>query len=90
VGHAIHRYVIQVAHSVLPCTDPEKIINDTIIWYEFTHTEWAAGNALYGAQNAADAGAIVTRFYERPADISGQSQYRAEHAEQIYPSSAGV
>ena len=58
------------------------------VQYELTHTESAAGNALHGATNAADAGAIVTRLYERPADIVGQSQYRAGLAQQIYASSA--
>jgi peptidoglycan hydrolase-like protein with peptidoglycan-binding domain len=57
------------------------------VQYELTHTQSPAGNALHGAQNAADAGAIVCRLYERPADIAGQSQYRAGLAQQIYASS---
>jgi LysM repeat protein len=60
------------------------------VQYELTHTESAAGNALHGAQNAADAGALVCQLYERPADIVGQSQYRAGLAQQIYASSTGV
>jgi hypothetical protein len=60
------------------------------VQYELTHTESAAGNALHGAQNAADAGALVCRLYERPKDIVGQSQYRAGLAQQIYASSASV
>ncbi len=57
------------------------------VQYELTRTQSPAGNALQGAQNAADAGALVCRLYERPADIAGQSQYRAGLAQQIYASS---
>jgi LysM repeat protein len=58
------------------------------VQYELTHSEAGAGNALRGATSASDAAAIVTRLYERPADIVGQSQYRAGLARQIFASSA--
>jgi LysM repeat protein len=58
------------------------------IQYELTHSEAGAGNALRGARSAGDAAALVTRLYERPADTSGQSTYRARLAEQIFASSA--
>ncbi|HEY0179198.1 MAG TPA: phage tail tip lysozyme [Dokdonella sp.] len=58
------------------------------VQYELTHTESGAGSALRGATSASDAGAIVCRYYERPADTAGQSSYRAGLAQQIYASSA--
>lgn len=42
-----------------------------------------AGNALMGADNAAQAGAIVSRLYERPADADGEAAKRAQAADSI-------
>lgn len=42
-----------------------------------------AGNALMGADNAAQAGAIVSRLYERPADSDGEAARRAQAADSI-------
>ena len=54
------------------------------VQYELTHTEAGAGNALRGATSASEAGSLVTRLYERPADTAGQAQYRAGLAQQIF------
>ena len=45
---------------------------DFVQW-ELTHTESGAGRALHGATSASDAGSIVTRLYERPADTAGEA-----------------
>ncbi|WP_342705140.1 phage tail tip lysozyme [Burkholderia arboris] len=42
-----------------------------------------AGNALMGSDNAAQAGAIVSRLYERPADADGEAAKRAQAADSI-------
>lgn len=54
------------------------------VQYELTHGESAAGAKLRGAGSAGDAAAIVCRYYERPADTTGQSQYRAGLASDIF------
>ena len=46
------------------------------IQHELTTTESGAANRLRGATSAADAAAIVCRYYERPADIVGDSAER--------------
>lgn len=47
------------------------------IQHELTTSERGAASRLRGATNAADAAAIVCRYYERPADIVGDSRERA-------------
>jgi len=60
------------------------------VQYELTKgSEQRAGRALRLAPNAAQAGATIARFYERPADISGESQRRAAKAGQLF-SGAGT
>jgi LysM repeat protein len=53
------------------------------VQYELTHTEAGAGNRLRGAASAYDAGAIVSRYYERPADREGEAARRGQLAQQI-------
>lgn len=53
--------------------------------YELTQgNEQRAGRQLRGATNALDAGAIVSRYYERPADTEGEAQRRAGAAADLY------
>ena len=40
--------------------------------WELTHSERGAGQRLKNAKSASQAGAAVSRFYERPADVAGQ------------------
>jgi hypothetical protein len=55
--------------------------------YELTQgNEQAAGRRLRAATNALDAGAIASRFYERPADVEGEAQQRASAAADLYAS----
>lgn len=54
------------------------------VQYELTHTEAGAGNALKQTNDAREAGQIVTRLYERPADTAGQSVARGNRAADIY------
>jgi spore coat assembly protein SafA len=54
------------------------------VQYELTHTEAGAGNALRQTNDAREAGQIVTRLYERPADTAGQSVARGNRAADIY------
>lgn len=49
--------------------------------YELTQgNEQAAGNRLRGATSAEDAGAIVSRYYERPRDADDQANIRGDRA----------
>lgn len=53
--------------------------------YELTQgNEQGAGRRLRGATNALDAGAIVSRYYERPANAEGEAQSRARAASDLY------
>jgi hypothetical protein len=53
--------------------------------YELTQgNEQSAGRRLRGATNALDAGAIVSRYYERPANVEGEAQSRASAAADLY------
>jgi hypothetical protein len=55
--------------------------------YELTQgNEQSAGRRLRGATNALDAGAIISRYYERPADAEGEAQRRARGAADLYAS----
>jgi hypothetical protein len=49
--------------------------------YELTQgTEQKAGSMLRSAKSAQEAGAIVSKYYERPADVGGQAAVRAAAA----------
>jgi hypothetical protein len=55
--------------------------------YELTQgKEQSAGKRLRNTTNALDAGAIVSRYYERPADTEGEAQARARSASDLYAS----
>lgn len=54
------------------------------VQHELMTTEKGAANRLRNATSAGDAGAIVCRYYERPADTVGQSTYRAQLANTIF------
>ncbi|MDE1007002.1 MAG: phage tail tip lysozyme [Paraburkholderia fungorum] len=55
--------------------------------YELTQgNEQDAGRRLRATTNALDAGAIVSRYYERPADTEGEAQARARAASDLYAS----
>ena len=46
--------------------------------------EKAAGDKLKGSTSAAEAGAVVSRYYERPADALGQATARARDANSMF------
>ena len=51
------------------------------VQYELTQgKERSAGDRLRGARTAAEAGGIVSRYYERPADADGQASARGASA----------
>jgi hypothetical protein len=64
-------------HSIKSSTLPEQL---AFAQYELTHGEKRAGDALRGATNAGQAGAIVSRMYERPADADGEARLRSSLA----------
>lgn len=65
-------------HDIRQSTHDEQI---AFINYELRHgTEQRAGRALSGARTPGDAAAIVSRTYERPADVAGEARRRAEVA----------
>lgn len=68
-------------HDIRNSTFEEQL---RFIQHELTTSERSAGNRLRGATNAGDAAAIVCRYYERPADIVGDSAHRARLANTIF------
>lgn len=53
--------------------------------YELTEgSEKSAGTRLRGASSARDAGDIVSRYYERPADEAGEARLRGARAAALY------
>lgn len=68
-------------HSIRESTFAEQL---SFVNYEMTRgAEQAAGNRLRNANDAASAGSIVSRYYERPADASGEASRRAAAAQTI-------
>ena len=68
-------------HSIRESTFAEQL---AFVNYEMTRgAETGAGNRLRGATDAGTAGSIVSRYYERPADASGEASARAATARQI-------
>lgn len=56
--------------------------------YELTHKEALAGHLLSTAKSAREVAAIISRYYERPADKEGEARRRAELAARIAASPA--
>ena len=65
---------------------------DQLYWVhaELQSTEKAAGTALAACTTAAEAGACVSRRYERPADHDGEANKRAALAARIFEEYGGV
>jgi LysM repeat protein len=53
------------------------------VQHELTHSESGAGSRLHRATSAYDAGGVVSRDYERPADREGEAARRGRAAERI-------
>lgn len=64
----------------------ESSLEEQLYWVhaELQSTEKAAGTALAACTTAAEAGACVSRRYERPADREGEATKRAALAETIF------
>lgn len=60
------------------------------VHWELQNTEKRAGDALRECATAADAGACVSRMYERPKDREGEAGKRAALATQIFREHAGA
>ena len=54
------------------------------VQHELTNSEAGAGRALGRTTDAREAGSLVTRLYERPADTAGQAVSRGERAAEIF------
>ena len=67
-------------HDIRSSTFGEQL---RFIQHELSTSERGAGQRLRGATNAGDAAAIVCRYYERPADIVGDSAQRSRIAAAI-------
>ena len=61
-------------HDIHQSTFQEQL---EFIQHELDGSQRVAGKALRATMTAAEAGAIVCRFYERPADTERQASYRA-------------
>jgi hypothetical protein len=58
--------------------------------WELKNTEAGAGDKLRQAKTAREAGALVSKLYERPADMQGEMARRGSYAEQILAQNAAV
>jgi hypothetical protein len=67
-------------HDIRSSTFEEQL---RFVQHELTTSEAGAGQRLRGATSAGDAAAIVCRYYERPADIVGDSAHRSRLAAAI-------
>lgn len=68
-------------HDITQSTQEEQM---AFVHYEMTQgTEKAAGDALRKTTTAEEAGAAVSRGYERPADAAGEAQRRGDLARQL-------
>lgn len=52
--------------------------------WELRNTEKGAGKKLAGAKSPEEAGSIVSKFFERPADVTGNMKVRAGLAKSMY------
>lgn len=68
-------------HSIQNSTRDEQL---AFVQWELTHTEAAAGRILRAARTAAEAGAVVAKFYERPRNTARDSAHRAAVAQRMY------
>lgn len=68
-------------HDIRTATLEEQL---GFIQYELTQgSESAAGNALRGAKTANEAGSILSKRYERPADVEGEALRRGNLAQTL-------
>lgn len=67
-------------HSIRQSTFAEQL---AFVDHELRTTEAGAGNRLRNAGSASEAGSIVSRYYERPADVYGEASSRGNLARQI-------
>jgi hypothetical protein len=67
-------------HDIRQSTQQEQL---GFVDWELRNTERGAGNRLAGADSAMDAGAIISRLYERPADREGEALRRGSLAQSI-------
>ncbi|WP_066722190.1 phage tail tip lysozyme [Sphingomonas pituitosa] len=74
-------FAVFAGHDIRNSTFEEQL---AFVQHELSGTESAAGRRLAQATSASDAGAIVCRYYERPADVVGDSAYRAQLAATIF------
>lgn len=74
-------FAARFGHDIRRSTFDEQL---QFLNFELTEgSEQGAGRALKGARTAADAGAIVSRYYERPLDADGEAARRAQSAERL-------
>ena len=64
-------------HDIRSSTREEQL---AFAQWELTHSEAGAGQKLRHASTAYDAGAAVSRYYERPADRDGEARRRGQDA----------
>ena len=67
-------------HSIRQSTYQEQL---QFVQYELTHSESGAARRLRSADTAGEAGAIVSRYYERPAAADAEASSRAARANQV-------
>lgn len=79
------RYAQRYGHSMQSVTDRDTALREQMDFanWELTHTERQAGDLLRKANNAGVAGAIVSRYFERPQDQGGEVERRGALADHL-------
>ncbi len=72
------KFAAWAGHPITTSTMQEQL---AFVDWELKNTEKMAGSKLRGARSAGEAGALVSKYYERPADTSGAMAYRSGLAE---------
>lgn len=70
----------QFGHSIKGSSLDEQL---QFVQWELNHNEKRAGSKLKSAQSAREAGAVVSKFYERPAKREAEAAGRGAHAAQL-------
>lgn len=80
-------YAKLFGHTMQSVTDPQQALREQLAFIQYELTKGAekhAGNLLRGSSGAYQAGALFSRFYERPADVLGEAARRGLLAGKLF------
>jgi hypothetical protein len=80
-------YAKLFGHTMQSVTDPQQALKEQLAFVQWELTKGAekhAGSLLKGATGAYQAGALFSRFYERPKDVIGEAARRGLLAGKLF------